>query len=182
MTCIVGLRNDKGVILAGDSAGVEGFNVTIRKDSKVFKVNNILIGYTSSFRMGQIIRYHLDITYSGDEDEYDWMVTVFIPHIRKILQEHGFTKINNNEESGGVFLVGINNRLFIVESDFQVGESNLVYESVGCGEKYAKGYIYAALGNINNTRTEEQIVEGALYCATNFSAGVRPPFNFIKNY
>jgi len=54
MTCIAGFVNKNEVWIGGDSAGVAGYNLRIRKDTKVFKVNGrFLIGYTNSFRMGQ---------------------------------------------------------------------------------------------------------------------------------
>lgn len=61
MTCIIGLIKNKKVYIGGDSAGVDGLNITIRKDSKVFKINKFIIGYTSSFRMGQLLRFKLKI-------------------------------------------------------------------------------------------------------------------------
>lgn len=36
MTCIVGLKHENSVWIGGDSAGVAGLSVTIRKDPKVF--------------------------------------------------------------------------------------------------------------------------------------------------
>lgn len=52
MTCIIGFIKNKKVYIGGDSAGVGGSHVTIRRDSKVFKNGNFIMGYTSSFRMG----------------------------------------------------------------------------------------------------------------------------------
>ena len=59
MTCIVGYldKKTKKVTIGGDSAGVAGLDITIRKDEKVFKVDNFIIGCTSSFRMIQLLRF-----------------------------------------------------------------------------------------------------------------------------
>ena len=43
MTCIVGYldKKTKKVTIGGDSAGVAGLDITIRKDEKVFKVKQL---------------------------------------------------------------------------------------------------------------------------------------------
>lgn len=40
-----------------DSAGVGGWHLQLRADPKVFHVGHFLIGYTDSFRMGQLLRF-----------------------------------------------------------------------------------------------------------------------------
>ncbi len=57
MTCIVGIETDKGVVIGGDSAGVSGLGLTVRADEKVFARGPFVMGFTSSFRMGQLLRY-----------------------------------------------------------------------------------------------------------------------------
>jgi hypothetical protein len=55
MTCIVGIVENGKVYMGGDAAGVNGYSVRVRKDPKLFKVGEFLFGYTSSFRMGQLL-------------------------------------------------------------------------------------------------------------------------------
>ena len=57
MTAIVAIRQDNTVYMGGDSAGVAGLKITIRKDPKVFINGNFLMGFTTSFRMGQLLQY-----------------------------------------------------------------------------------------------------------------------------
>ena len=47
MTCIVGIEQDKTVWIGGDSAGVNGYDIRTREDSKVFVVKDVLFGFTS---------------------------------------------------------------------------------------------------------------------------------------
>ena len=56
MTCIAGLVHDETVYLAGDSAGTSGWNLTVRADPKVFANDSYVMGFTTSFRMGQLLR------------------------------------------------------------------------------------------------------------------------------
>jgi ATP-dependent protease HslVU (ClpYQ) peptidase subunit len=179
MTCIVGLIDNGKVWMGGDSAGVSGHDVTVRKDTKVFKNGEFLIGYTSSFRMGQLLRFkfspprYYPEKYHGDE--YEYMCTDFIDAVRDCLKAGGYSKISANEESGGTFLVGFKGRLFEIEGDFQVGESALSYNSVGCGQDYAKGSLHRSFIDLTSGHPK-YVIENALEAAAYFSGGVRGPF------
>ena len=61
MTCIVGLIDGRRVWMGGDSAGVSGLDITVRADAKVFRNGDFLIGFTSSFRMGQLLAFHMGL-------------------------------------------------------------------------------------------------------------------------
>ena len=174
MTCIVGYidkAKDK-VIIGADSAGVAGLDVTVRKDPKVFKNGDFVIGCTSSFRMIQLLRYSLTLPKVYDKDIYEYMCTDFITAVRECFKEGGYLqKYNDGDEKGGQFLVGYKNRLFNVDNDFQVGESIVNYDACGCGGGYAKASIYT-----NSKKDSKSIVLDALKTAENFSGGVRSPF------
>ena len=175
MTCIVGVIDQTGnVIMGGDSAGVDGhYNVVIRKDPKVFRVGDMLIGMTSSFRMGNLLRFHLTPPLHPDKmDTFEYMITQFIPAVRTCLKEGAYITVKDGVESGGTWLVGYRNRLFKIENDFQVAENTMTFESVGCGAPYAMGYMW------NNTQCADgtSLVTNALQCAASFSAGVYGPF------
>lgn len=142
MTVIVGIVDGDHVLIGGDSVGVMGNSIEVRKDKKVFVRKGIAFGYTSSFRMGQLLKYELKIP-DQTADPMKYLVTRFIPAVRETFKEHGFAWIENNRESGGMFLVGLKNRLFAIESDFQVGEYVEGYTALGSGYQYALGAISA---------------------------------------
>jgi hypothetical protein len=174
MTCIVGFvdQKEKKVIIGGDSAGVSGLDIVIRKDEKVFKVNDFVIGCTSSFRMIQLLRFSFSPPKVHDKDIYEYMCTDFINAVRTCFRDGGYLqKYSDGDEKGGTFLVGYKDRLFKVENDFQVAESIQGYDSCGCGEKYALGAIY----NTSNTKAKLIVLE-SLRAAENFSNGVAAPF------
>jgi len=181
MTCIVGLLDSGDVYIGGDSAGVDVGRLKIdgRKDEKVFSNGEFIFGFTSSFRMGQLLRYAFNPpTYYTDVDLYAYMVTNFVDAIRTCLKAGGYAQKEKEEESGGTFLVGFRGHLFMIEDDYQVAEHFDPYFSVGCGEAYAKGCLYALQDT--DMAPEEKIVK-ALEAAEKFSAGVRGPFNIIKS-
>lgn len=179
MTCIAAIAAGGIVHMIGDSAGVSGWDLSLRKDTKVFRVADMVMGFTSSFRMGQLLRYNLSAPkHHPDVDLFTYMVTAFIPAVRDCLKSGGYARIDSNEEHGGCFLVGVKGRLFRVDSDFQVGESIYPFESVGCGAPYALGALSVLIDD--ESRTPEQSLNCALLRSERFSAGVRRPFHYEK--
>jgi ATP-dependent protease HslVU (ClpYQ) peptidase subunit len=176
MTCIVGIRRNNHVWIGGDSAGLAGWDKTPRLDPKVFLKGEFIIGYTTSFRMGQILRFQLVLPPIPVEmDLFEYMCTLFVDAVRKCLKDGGFAKKEHEVEEGGVFLVGARGRLFQIQSDFQVQESLRPYESVGCGQSYALGSLYSS-----RLKDPKALIIQALEAATEFSGGVGPPFQVIK--
>lgn len=178
MTCIVGLVTEGKVFMGGDSAGVGGYSLTVRADEKVFVKGEFIMGFTSSFRMGQLLRYKLDIPYHKPEIEtYEYMVTEFVEAVRSCLKTGGFARSENGEERGGTFLVGYRGELFMIDGDFQVGKPMHDYDAVGCGSDIAKGSLFTS-GRLADVGPQERIRD-ALRAAEQFSAGVRGPFNIV---
>ncbi|HEY3997949.1 MAG TPA: hypothetical protein VGO93_03735, partial [Candidatus Xenobia bacterium] len=121
MTCIVSVVQDKVVYMAADSAAVSGVDLQLRADQKVFRRGPFLIGFTTSFRMGQILRYHLEVPARPKEMTVRrYMSTTFLDRVRDCLKAGGWAARNNEREEGGAFIVGYRGRLFRVEDDYQV--------------------------------------------------------------
>ena len=180
MTCIVGLVRKGRVYLGGDSAGVSGLDIVARKDTKVFFNGEFIMGFTSSFRMGQVLQYDFKPPEIGDHDDdlMAFMVRKFIPAVRESFKEAGYVRVDSQRESGGCFLVGVRGRLFQIDSDFQVGENLMGYAAVGCGEAYALGSLFTT--GSDKTLKPEWRLQKALEAAANFSGGVCEPFNFVE--
>lgn len=173
MTCIVGLVQDEKVYIGADSAGVGGWSLTVRKDTKVFKLEDFVIGFTHSFRMGQILHYALKPpAIEKGEDIERYMATKFIDAVRDCLKAGGWAQKNSEQEKGGSFLVGFQGRLFNIAEDYQVGESLQGYDAVGCGYEVAIGILYATPDMQPAKR-----VELALRGSEAHNIGVRGPFH-----
>lgn len=183
MTCIVGLVYGDELFMGADSAGVSNYDITLRKDPKVFKRNGILFGYTSSFRMGQLLRYSFKIPEQKEGvSDFEYLCTDFIDSLMQCFEEKNYSRISNNEASGGVFLIGLNKKLYKVWSDFQVEEAITPYSSCGCGESYAMASL-KTLDWVNLPEIDggEMRVKVALETAEYFSTGVCGPFTIIKD-
>ena len=172
MTCIVGVVHGERVYIGGDSAGVAGYALTVRADEKVFRNGPFLMGFTTSFRMGQLLRFNLKPPeHRKGVEPYEYMVTDFVDAARKCLKKGGYAKKENEVESGGDFLVGYRGHLFTVESDYQVAEATDGFNAVGCGAALARGALY-----ITAQKKPRERVLLALKAAEHMNAGVRGPF------
>lgn len=187
MTCIVGLECPDGrVIIGGDSAGVSGWDLDVRADTKVFTRGAMAYGFTTSFRMGQILRYAkgqaLDGVMAFDADVDAWMATTFVDAVRKALKTGGYARKVNEEETGGTFLVGVAGRLYCVQGDYQVERTVSGFNAVGCGAAYALGamWVQGAGMDAMPVGAASHIVTHALEAAERFSAGVRGPMHLVE--
>lgn len=174
MTCIVGIVHDGKVLIGADSAGSNGYSISNRKDVKVFKNGDFVIGCTSSFRMIQLLQFMLrPPRRHPDTDVMKFMVTEFAEAVRGCFKAGGFAQTDNNADKGGTFLVGYEGRLFCMQSDFQVAESADGFDACGCGQDVALGVMHS------NTHLDPKArVLKSLETAAYFSCGVRGPFVF----
>ena len=176
MTCIVAIAEAGNIWMGADSAGVVGYSLSARRDPKIYRVGDFLFGFTSSFRMGQLLGYK----FSPPQHHREWdveryMVTVFVDELRSTLKSGGYARTHDGEEEAGQFLVGYQGRIFRIDSDYQVGENIEPYNAVGCGAALALGALHATRG-----KTPDERISAALEAAEAFNAGVRRPFIIKK--
>jgi hypothetical protein len=175
VTCIVGLVDGDKVWIGGDSAGVGGYDLTVRADEKVFRNGPMLFGFTTSFRMGQLLRYALTIPDHDPRAPIEkYMATTFVDAVRTCLKDHGWASRKYDSEEGGQFLVGYRGHLFYIGSDYQIGRSLDGFDAVGCGADVARGALFATPDLPAKVR-----LETALSAAERCSAGVRGPFHIL---
>ncbi|MBN8493218.1 MAG: hypothetical protein J0M00_17560 [Burkholderiales bacterium] len=173
MTCIAALVADGTVWMGADAAGVSGWALRVRNDPKLYRVGDLLMGYTSSFRMGQLLGYR----FQPPEHPADWAIdrymrTAFVDSLRECFKAGGYARTTEGAEQAGDFLVGYRGRLFHVASDYQVGECAEGFDAVGCGADLAMGALYATRG-----AAPQQRITVALQAAEAFNIGVRGPFH-----
>jgi hypothetical protein len=182
MTCIVGIAYSNKVYLGSDSLGsgngvkqvyitpkLVKLDIFEKRDLTLTKIP-LGIGYTTSYRMGDLLRYNFTPPpIEHDEDENEYLVKDFIPELIKCFDDHSFARTKEGTKSGGNFLVGLRKRLFHVQEDFSVLEPSCGYTAVGSGQEFAMGALYA----YRRTATEpEKSVVGAIRAATEFCTTV----------
>jgi ATP-dependent protease HslVU (ClpYQ) peptidase subunit len=162
MTCLVGLIDNDRVFICGDSAAVAGDAVETKLNRKVFRNGDYVIGFTGSFRVGQLLQYATLPAVEGDAMAH--IVNEVVPILR------GFAGKETDEILICVAAVGDKGRLFKISSDYSVAEYP-AYTAAGQGEPYALGRLHGSLG------APEQRVVAALAAAEAHCGAVRAPFH-----
>jgi len=174
VTCIVGIETESGVILGADSCAADGWGSHVRAEPKLFRVGAHVLGFTTSFRMGDLLRYHLKLPDPPKRGHHRHLVTQVIPLIRACLKEGGFATTKDGADVGGDFLIGVHGSLFRVESDYQVGRSAFGYNATGSGGYVALGALAATEG-----RKPKDRLRLALEASSRHVLGVRGPWHFL---
>jgi ATP-dependent protease HslVU (ClpYQ) peptidase subunit len=176
MTAIAGLVHDGKVLIGADSGGVAGWTLNVRKDAKVFANGPYVMGFTTSFRMGQLLRWSFKPPAPGKGSLERFMCTSWVDVARKALSDGGWATKNAEREVGGVLLVGVRGRLFRIDEDWQVGEHGEGYAAVGSGEQVSLGAL-AATEHLG--LDPEKRVLAALEASERHNIGVRGPFHLL---
>lgn len=177
MTCIAGVVENGRVHIGADSAGIESWNVTIRKDPKVFRRGEMIFGVAGSFRVNQLLRYSLKIPkHIKGVSDHKYLCTVFADAVRDCLKAGGSAKKKEEEEEfNALFLLGYRGHLYGFESDYQVAMVHENYSAFGCGKIPALGSLYSTDHLHPETR-----IKKALKASEHFNMGVRGPFKIIS--
>jgi ATP-dependent protease HslVU (ClpYQ) peptidase subunit len=172
MTCIVAIKTKDAIFMGGDSAGGNAYGIQSRSDPKVFRSGGFVIGYTTSYRMGQILQHGFEfVTPEGDPDAYMFSLC---NAVASKLTDLNYAKLENNVIDGGTFLIGWKNHLYAVYDNFQYARFRDNYAAIGSGEEYA-------LGSLFSTQSIDDPIKRitiALDAATKFSSLVAKPYIF----
>lgn len=175
MTIIIGLEHKNKVYMGGDSALSDYWSVQRKAYPKVFHVGPYLIGTCGSPRMSQLLKHNLRAAYTHELNEYssdeEFMVSGFIEVIRKIFKDFGFSRVSDNRESGGTFLVGYNGKLWAVYSDYQISRVSDGFQTIGSGYMVATG----AMEALHELRPYKRIMR-ALEITGRYTTFVEPPY------
>ena len=176
MTCIIGLEHDGYVYIGGDSAAVGGWTTQPIRHPKVFHNGDFILGYTTSFRMGELLQYQWKPPeYNDDITILEFMHTDVIESIRQTFKDFGYSRIENNKEKGGSFLIGFKDSLFGVDSDFQIKQMLYEFTACGSGQDVALGAMY-----VLSQKHPDTMILKALKASAQFQGGVMPPFHIVS--
>ena len=181
MTIIVGLEHEGTVYIGGDAAASDNYIVNTIQAPKVFAVGDALIGFTDSFRMGQVLQYNTEFPEHPDGmDDMRYLSTIWMDTVRQSFADAGFTYVENEQESGGAFLLGYRGCLYFVDADFGITRANSGFNATGSGYALALGSLYTTDTLVNdgiNISPEHRLVL-AMSSAT-LTPYVRPPFTIM---
>lgn len=161
--------------MAADSCASDGYNDTVRRDPKLFRLDTqFVVGATTSYRFIQIMRFLFNPPERkiGQSVE-QYLVADWATALRTALTSNGYTrKEKEGEDSGGTALIAYAGRLFTLHDDFQIAEARESYAAVGSGAQLALGSLWT---------TEHMAIEPearlqmAIKAAIDHARGVKPP-------
>lgn len=168
MTCIVGVEFNGSVLMGGDVQGTGWNNKVVHTQPKVFFKKNVIFGFTTSYRFGQLLEHKLTdpVVPEDDEEIYRWLITVLVPDMKSVLESNDF-------KTGGNCLIGVRGQLWELQNDFSVLRSVLGYASCGSGSEYAMGSICTSLNKIAQTaEAHKRAITEAIKVAGQFCPSV----------
>lgn len=169
MTCIVAVKHDDKVTMVGDSAASNGHNIHPVGLSKVFNNREFSIGYTESFRLGNIMEFVWsppEQTVNCSDDKYLYIHVV--ESIREAIRVHCPTVTS----LGTYFLLAWKGRLFTYEGEGFLLEHKS-YAAVGSGAETALGALFA-LHNSDGVTDPEIKCQLAVEAAAHHTTSVLP--------
>ncbi len=170
MTCIVGIGDRDKVFIGADSAAANHSFITKIAGSKVFINGPFIVGYTTSFRFGNLLEHAWSPPPhpKGDSDTR-YLCTTVVDSMRSCLKDGGLAEKTNDVESAGTCLIGYRGRLYMLQDSYAVLRQE-PYGAVGSGAVYALGAMHAVRGSVENR------LRAGLKAAANFSPTVCGPF------
>lgn len=146
MTLVIAVKRYKKIAICADSASVSGQFCTVgRMDKKIHQFDNgVVIGFTTSYRMGQLLHYKIEPPDLNRQNSFGTMLD-YAEECRKKFKEYGFGKHGEAQNAdGGSFIIVGNGHIFEINVDFQVVEYKRV-AVIGGGEEPAAGAADALL-------------------------------------
>jgi hypothetical protein len=180
MTCILAISNGKRVLIGGDTAGsaVDGKEVySFPEASKIFVTGPYAVGFTTSYRAGQILRYGVE----WPEPPADaaalerFLVVDLVDALRGGLKAGGWERTHEGVVSGAQIVIGLGAAIFMVTQDYAV--LPMRFAAIGNGRLPAYGALHVTEG-LEMPLSERAHL--ALQAAEAYVPGVRAPFSFVS--
>lgn len=172
MTCIIGLKHGNSIYIAGDSGASTAWDMRPTSVPKVFISGSFIIGYSTSFRVGQLLQYQFSppekLTSQTDEQ---YMVVSVVEHMRHILRDGGAITTENGKEIGAFVLIGYGGNLYKIQSDYSCMMYPSEFDAIGSGEDFA----LAAMEALENLEPEQRLTR-SLEITAKYSNYVSAPF------
>lgn len=176
MTCIVAKVVEGVIHIAGDRLGSNGYTKTLGTKPKVFLNGEFIFGYTTSFRMGQLLEFSWNPPEKlNSQSESAYIYKTVVSSIKELLKNDGFA----TDKEGGTFLFGYRGKLYKMQNDFAIFEVN-GYDACGCGEDKAMAVMYT-LGKLEDMHglTVEQQLALSIEAASEGMCGVSKEYHYL---
>lgn len=186
MTCIVAIKHEGAVYIGSDAGAVDpsNYSMHVQDDPKSFKLSGeveMIIGYSGSWRAGQLIRYSLTLPeHSPKKTDMAYIVTDVVDALMELLRSNNtLKKENEKEETDADIVIGYRGEIYVVDGNFAVMKPMNGYVAIGSGGDIALGALYAS-GLTQKKMSPKERLKLALEASATFTAGIMPPFNFVE--
>jgi hypothetical protein len=159
--------------MGSDRAGSDGWSIGNVEAPKVFANGPLLIGYTTSFRMGQLLQHALvppTQTLTWDVDR--WVAVDLMNAVRETYDANGWDETDSGKHVGGNFLLAVSGRCYEIQSNYSFIRTVTGEYAIGSGEMFALGSLHSTRGG-----DPRQRVLAALEAAAERSPSVAGPFD-----
>lgn len=172
MTVIVGMEDGEGGFIMGADSFLGNHHTQQRVgEQKLAWVDDVLFGFSGSVRMGQLVRYRLEIPdHPSDMSSDEWVATKLSDALKDCFEGHDFAKKKDGRSQGGFFLVGYRGGIYEAQPDYDLSRLREGYTATGAGWA-------VALGALRATPEEDPLarVYLALEAACHHSPWCEPP-------
>lgn len=196
MTCIIAHTDGVSSFLAGDKLGSNGFTKTVQTEPKVFEKEFIklhddgltrtkevmALGYTTSFRMGQLLNYNLNLPEQDASQTFSqYLVLKVIPIIRQMFKEEWGARDASQDVGGGQFIILHNHTIYEVQEDFSVLQPKTRITAVGSGTYHAIAAMQAYIEVENESKKPlHERIESIFKIVSDNVTSVSEEFDVLK--
>jgi acyl carrier protein len=168
MTAIAGIidKKNKKTYLSSDQMGSNGFTGQNYKTPKLFKKDTLSVAFCGSYRLGQIMRHNFTprkfcVDETVDQYVFDYLDT----EIRKVLKDRKFLNQENGIDSirSAEVIFAVKDRLFILQDDLSILESESIYITSGSGCYHQEASIYTQLKMDENKDYKDVLRDAIIY-------------------
>jgi ATP-dependent protease HslVU (ClpYQ) peptidase subunit len=175
LTCIVGLVKNGKIVMGADCCAADEDSFIVAKNTKIFRKKGMIIGCADSFRVINIINYMFvppDLT----PNYFEYMIVSFVPELQKSLEKN---KVDCAHDDFGMnLLVGIDDMLFEIQSDFSITFVPSWGTAIGSGGNTARGSLFTTKDmKLSGSQKVLKALEAAEACILN----VKGPFEILEN-
>ena len=159
MTCIVALKHEDKVYMAGDRGASDDGVILSLDSSKIWKTGPYLIGYAGSMD-GERMKHNFKPTAPNIKDTDKFMQTKFVKELREFYNDFWVDTSKDGEFS---LIIGIRGEIYEHSSgDMSLSKYSLPYVAIGSGSEYAYGVLYATDKQKNARNRVNQAVSAAI--------------------
>ena len=171
MTCVIAYVDGRVVVVACDSAATTASSITVRRGaSKIWAMNNCIIGFCGDFGFGQWVRYGFE--WEAPYEPYEkWLVLT-----QKKLKKAIVKRFEKSED--WQLIVAVKGRIFVLSPCGDVEETAKNFAVIGSGADAARGAIECM--NINNPEMMSwEKIDTAMAIAAEYNSDVRLPVHYL---